>query len=125
MKRQLFVVAFCGVLLFMVGLLWWRVRELERTVNSLRIQPVTNSTVLWQKEQQPKSDAPKKQVFKLIDSPEPVHPDKSEVGVPWNVERAMMGDGQRNATPMRQGEMHWEAQPDPNSSPLVIQPDSK
>src|SRR5215212_5044091 len=106
MKNQLFVAAFCGVLLFIVGLLWWRVRELEKIVNSLRYQPVANSAVVWQNEQQPKNDASKKQVFKLIDSSETVDPGKTKVGVPWSVERAMMGDANQKAPPVRGGEWH-------------------
>jgi len=124
-KNQLFAAAFCGVLLFMVGLLWWRVRELEKIVNSLRFQPVANSTVGWQNEEQSKNDSPKKQVFKLIDSPEPADPDKTKVGVPWNVERAMMGEGGRNSGLPREGETHWEVQASPDVKPVVIQPDSK
>jgi hypothetical protein len=95
MKKQLFVAAFCGVLLFMVGLLWWRVLELEKIVDSLRQQRASNSTVVWQNEQHLKKDTEKKNVFKLIDSP-PVDPDKSNIGVPWSVERAMMGGAERH-----------------------------
>ena len=125
MKKQLFAAAFCGVLLFIVGLLWLRIRELERTVNSLRIQPAANSTIVWQNEQRSKNDAPKKQVFKLIDSPEPVDPGSSNIGVPWNVERAMMRDGQQNVGHFR--DERWQST-EPvtlNPNPAPDQPDSK
>jgi hypothetical protein len=124
MKKQLFAAAFFGLLLFLIGLLWWRVRELERTVNSLRIQPASNSTVGWQNEQKPNNDAEKKQVFKLIDSP-PIDPGKSKVGVPWGVERAMMGDAERNA-PLQEGEWRWEVNVAPPDLGFVPdQPKSK
>jgi hypothetical protein len=125
MKKQLVVATFCGVLLFMVGLLWWRVRELEKTVNSLRIQPAANSTVVWQNEQQPKDNSEKKQVFKLIDSP-PVDAGKSKVGVPWDVERAMMGGSDQQAVPLREGEWHWDVKAAPPDLGFVPgQPESK
>jgi len=125
MKKQLFAAAFCGVLLFVVGLLWWRVRELEKIVNSLRYQPVANSTVVWQKEQQSKNDSPKKQVFKLIDSPETVDPGKTKVGVPWNVERAMMGNRNRQAAPIEEWKSSGEVQASPGIKPAFDQPASK
>ena len=125
MKKQLFLAAFCVVLLLMVGLLWWRVRELERTVNSLRIEPAANSTIVWQKEQQSKKDAPKKQVFKLIDSPAPVYPGKSNIGVPWNVERAMMGGAHQNGE-LRRTEQWQPTEPvTPDAKAKPDQPDSK
>ncbi len=124
MKKQWFAVAFCSVLLVLVGLLWWRVRELEKTVNSLRIQPVANSTVVWQNEEHSKNDAEKKHVFKLIDSA-PVDPGKSKVGVPWNVERAMMNDADQNASPAREGEWQWNMQITPNLNFVPDQSDSK
>jgi hypothetical protein len=113
MKKQWFTAVFCGVLLVLVGILWWRVRELEKSVNSLRVQPASNSTVVWQNEQKSKNDSEKKQVFKLIDST-PVDPGKSKVGVPWTVERAMIPDGNQGAAPRStEGEWRSEAKPLP------------
>jgi hypothetical protein len=124
MKKQLFTVAFCSVLLFLVGLMWWRVRELEKTVESLRQQHSSNSTVAWQNEQQSSNNTEKKQVFKLIDSP-PVDPGRSKVGVPWDVERAMMGGANHKAAPPREGEWHWEVQTTPDLKFVPEQPKSK
>jgi hypothetical protein len=125
MKKQLFAAAFCCVLLFMVGLLWWRVRELEKTVNSLRIQPAANSTVVWQNRPQSKNNSPKKQVFKLIDSPEPVDPGSSNIGVPWTVERAMIGGDDQNAALKRDEEWHLTVPATPDTKLVPDQPDSK
>jgi hypothetical protein len=85
-------------LLVLVGVLWWRVRELEKTVNSLRIQPVLNSSVVWQNEQKSKDKTENNNVFKLLDST-PVDQGKSKVGVPWDVERAMIPSGSSPALP--------------------------
>ena len=121
MKKQLFAVAFFGLMLFLIGLLWWRVRELERTVNSLRIQPASNSTVVWQNERKPNNGAEKKHVFKLIDSP-PVDSGKSKVGVPWGVERAMLHDANQNAAPLQEGEWRWEVNVAPPDLGFVPDP---
>jgi hypothetical protein len=100
MRKQLFTVAFCGVLLFLVGLLWWRVQELEKVVDSLKEQRASNSTVVWQNDKL-KTDTGKKSVFKLIDSTPATDPQKSKVGVPWDVERAMVGRADRSREPMQ------------------------
>jgi hypothetical protein len=119
MKKRWFVTAFGVGLLFLVGLLWWRVRELERIVDSLKKQQASNSTVVWQNEQQSNKNAEKKQVFKLIDSPH-VDPGRSKVGVPWDVERAMMGGADHS-----EFESQWNVQVTPGSVVLPDQPDSK
>jgi hypothetical protein len=124
MKKQLFTAAFYGVLLFLVGLLWWRVRELEKIVASLRIQPVANSTVNWHNEEQSNKSTEKKQVFKLIDSP-PVDTGRSKVGVPWDVERAMIGGADHSMAPASEGPVQWNVQVTPGQEVLPNQPDSK
>ncbi len=122
MKKQLFAAAFCGVLLFMNGLLWWRVRELDKIVDSLRQQRASNSTVVLASEQHSNDDKEKKQVFKLIDSP-PVDPNRSNIGVPWDVERAMMGGSKGELRRDEQGQ--WIEPVTPNAKLVPDQPDSK
>jgi hypothetical protein len=80
--------------------------------------------VVWQNEQKPNNEAEKKHVFKLIDSP-PVDSGKSKVGVPWNVERAMMGGADHNAAPTHEGEWHWNLQVTPDVTVVPDQPASK
>jgi len=124
MKKQLFAVASCGALLLLVGLLWWRVRELERIVDSLKKQQASNSTVVWHNEQQSNKSTEKKQVFKLIDSP-PVDTGRSKVGVPWDVERAMIGGADHRMAPTSEGPSQWNVQVSPDPVVLPDQPDSK
>ena len=88
MRKQWFAVAFCGFLMLVVGLLWSRVRELERVVEVLKSQRVSMATVGWQNETPPGDSEKKKRIFKLIDTP-PVVTKESNVGVPWDVERGM------------------------------------
>lgn len=100
MKKELFAAAFCGVLLLMLGFLWWRVRELEKTADT-------------------------KQVFKLIDASEAVDPGKSKVGVPWSVERAMMGGADHSMGPTSGGATRGEFKITPAPVLLPDQHDSK
>jgi hypothetical protein len=108
MRKQPLIVIFGIILAVMVALLWWRVRKLEQTVNTLRVLPAA-STVVGLPQRDPEDNAEKKQVFKLIDSP-PVDPGKSKVGVPWDVERAMMGGADHRAAPASEGGWEWKVQ---------------
>jgi len=87
-----------------IGLLWWRIEQLENMVVSLtqqlnaRPKVVTaGSTELPQLRK-----AEGEPLFKLLRNATPSSLDdaKTEVGVPWDIERGMLLDGiERNSRP--------------------------
>jgi hypothetical protein len=82
----------CVALIAVIGALWLRVRSLEATVNALNQRSAP--AVVMPIGEAKSNGAEHKPVFKLIDSAtENQH--KSNVGVPWDVERALMGDSQK------------------------------
>jgi hypothetical protein len=94
MKKQWIpsVVSVC--LLIAVGVLWLRVHELERTVNSLRKQVPSAPLVIpigtQKTEQSTKSE--RQNVFRLIDGAKQTE-GTTHVGVPWSIEEGMLMDG--------------------------------
>src|SRR4051812_15169487 len=107
MKKQWPATVFCIGLILLVGLLWLRVRELENAVAGLENQLQTKFGVVSVRlnEADQEHQADKQQVFKLIGSPD-VDPEKSKVGVPWDVERAMMGGADHSSFGPSRGE--WQ-----------------
>jgi hypothetical protein len=68
--------------------LWFRVRALEASVDQLTqklLSVTTVRTVVIPLPEREKPTDPKRNPFKVIDV--------SNVGVPWSVDRAMIGDG--------------------------------
>jgi hypothetical protein len=126
MKKQWLATVFGIGSILLVGLLWLRVRELEKTVSGLEKQLQTKFGVVSVRlnEADQEHQADKQQVFKLIGSPD-VDPEKSKVGVPWDVERAMMGGTDHSAFRPSQGEWQWKVESTPDVKVVPVQPDSK
>ena len=100
MKKQLPVTTLIVALVVVIGLLWLRIRSLENTVAGLEKQFLTRFGVVSVQlpESNQKQQADKQRVFKLIESKKP-NSGTSNVGVRWDVERAMMPNGNPSAVP--------------------------
>jgi hypothetical protein len=97
-KRSITVILGIAVML-LTAMLWWRVRTLEKSVDSLtrQLQSKPGAFPVGITYPSLPQNEDRKSIFKLIDSA-PVDDSKTKVGVPWNVERGMLLDGaQRNA----------------------------
>jgi hypothetical protein len=90
MKERPFLAVVLVVLILAVGVLWMRVESLKTKVQALQGQVPTVISVGEGRQNGPANG--NKQYFRLIESAQP-DPHQSDVGVPWDVERAMMGDG--------------------------------
>lgn len=91
MKKQAIIALVGIVMIVAIGMLWLRVRSLEATVDALNQRLQTNRNVVTVGEAKSDENAEGKPIFKLIESAK--HNDKTtNVGVPWDVERAMMGE---------------------------------
>jgi hypothetical protein len=140
-KRSIvFSIVGAGMLLAIVGL-WLRVRALESTVGDLtsRLQALPRLLPVMAPEPRPAEPPGNQQIFKLIDS-DSANDGKSRVGVPWNVERAMIIDavkrnGKFEAPKMidekpttLDGELRLSPPPAldglPNAAPMETSPDS-
>jgi hypothetical protein len=100
MKKQLAVTTLIVALVVVIGVLWLRVRSLENTVAGLEKQFLAKFGVVSVQLPEPdqKQQTDKQQVFRLIESKKP-DAGTSNVGVPWNVERAMIPNGNPSAVP--------------------------
>lgn len=94
-------IAGAGMLLAIVAL-WWRVHELGRSVDALTHQFETKPQIISAIAEEPvptdRGDRPN--YFKLIEVTAG-DDGTSEIGVPWSVERAMMGDAAGRSQPRR------------------------
>jgi hypothetical protein len=105
-----FIATFGSCLLAaLIVAMWLQIRDLEKRVDILT-RTSTGSRLIPVSEFPPVA-IPNRQnsVFKLIGSQRPAQPTvpevpKSDIGVPWDVERAMMRDANRNALPMQKPE---------------------
>ncbi len=97
MKKQI-TVSICGIALVVVTtMLWLRVRSLETTVNTLNQRLQSNPTVVTVGQTKTNKDSAQQPVFKLIESAK--HNEyTTNIGVPWDVERAMMSGAHENDT---------------------------
>ena len=91
MLQQAIKTLACVALITVIGVLWLRVRSLEATVNALNSNGQRAAVVMPIGETK-SNRAEQKPVFKLIDSATD-NQHESNVGVPWDVERAMIGEG--------------------------------
>jgi hypothetical protein len=93
MKKQ-WIPSVAAVCLFVaVGVLWLRVRELERSVESLKTQSPSAPQVIsigTQESQQP-TNSERQNVFRLIDAAKQDN-GTTDVGVPWSIEEGMLID---------------------------------
>jgi hypothetical protein len=99
MKRRVSIatIGICATLA--MATLWWRVQRLERQVDSLTQQLQSSPRALYLPSRAPATtQSPDKQkIFKLIDAAD-ARSGTSHIGVPWNVERAMMIDAIERGT---------------------------
>jgi hypothetical protein len=111
MKKQFVVVTVGVVMLVVMALQWWRAQELQRTVDVLQKKLQAKSETISARQADSKQETDKQRVFKLIDSPQRSD-NTTEVGVPWDVERAMMGGARENrAGQLRDGPATIEVSP--------------
>jgi hypothetical protein len=123
MNKQSLAIGFGTGLLIAIVLLWLRVRELEKTVHALSQRPSAAPSVVSLSKPEPENETEKQQVFKLIDAARKTDSGKSKVGIPWDVERAMMGGARNGHTPEQQGEWHSEVQVPPSLDSVPAQPE--
>jgi hypothetical protein len=91
-----------GVVMFVaIGLLWWRVRQLESTVSTLNQRLASKPSVISVRQSEPLPSIDKRKIFKLIDSATSEE-GRSPIGVPWSVERAMIGGAHETPSTIRQ-----------------------
>ena len=95
MKKQLAISIFAVVLVSTIAMLWLRVRSLEATVQALRQQLETNPRILNVSEATSNESGKSKPIFKLIETTKH-NEHSSNVGVPWDIERVMIGDANKN-----------------------------
>jgi hypothetical protein len=126
MRKQAVIAAVGIGLLVAVGLLYWRVRVLEQTVQTLNPRLSSHGTVVSLQQPAPPNSEPKQQVFKLIDTaPTTSTPGTTKIGVPWSVERAMIGGANEGVAPIRD-ETTWQTTPvEPTPNLVPAPPDSK
>jgi hypothetical protein len=98
MKRRVSIATIAICVSLAMATLWWRVRQLEHQVDSLAQQIQSAPRVLYLPSRGPATtQSPDKQkIFKLIDAAE-ARGGASSIGVPWNVERAMMIDAMKRS----------------------------
>jgi hypothetical protein len=126
MKSRLAFVVFFAVMIAAVAALWWRMQQLESKVAGMEKQLQTHSGMVSLRMNQSNGKQPegKHQIFRLIDSvPAQRNVRSTDVGVPWDVERAMMGDAMKN-DPARFTPSRIEAPPegqiiDPSGPPRM------
>lgn len=94
--KKSIVLIFATVAFAAIAMLWWRVRRLENSVESLtrQLKSRPGTSILEAAKTSRSQTETGKQYFHLIDSP-PADGSRTKVGVPWQVERAMMGDANK------------------------------
>ncbi len=117
MKKKLAISVFAVVLLSTIAMFWLRVRSLEKTLESLNKRLQNNPTVVTVGEAKSNDSSEHKPVFKLIESAKHTE-QNSNVGVPWDVERAIMG-GARESEIMRGESIRVEMSP---AAPTIESP---
>jgi hypothetical protein len=93
MKTKTFKVIGVAVGVFVVAALWWRVRQLERSVDSLtrQLQARPEAVTVGGAKQQHRLNEKDENYFQLIEAVRR-EGGTTEVGVPWSVEHGMMLD---------------------------------
>ncbi|MFO0788725.1 MAG: hypothetical protein U0805_04655 [Pirellulales bacterium] len=125
MKKHLPLTLATVVLLAVIGALWSRIRTLEAEVNSLRKQVTTDATIMpLRNTEVNRANEPANSVspFKLLTpARQNDHTDRAtNVGVLWEVERAMIGGAHENGVP-RQEDIRVEGKIDsPDATPTLL-----